>query len=440
MDLIAWILQHVVSTVCRLVRVLRNLRPFGESICLLRWCKLARPRSNSPSFQIQFLDNGSHVSPRPLLVLTLDGLATSALTCYGSSWNQTPAMDAIAASGALWDRWTASSDEPHSLVRLCDRQGSGGWADAWKKTGSVELLTDVPELLAGTANPSFDREETVDSTPVGAAPATEIVETQFARLIAAAIDRDNEDDPWSLMWLHSDFLTRCWDAPRELFPIDEIELALAPNSEAELLELELEGSEPVESMAPIFDSVAPPELQIETPAHPDLVVAWMRTYGCQVRLVDLLVEILLQSISVDDPQIIIAGTSGYRLGQGGWIGHRVGPLRSPDIRLPLIVSDQGPIRVPQLCSTDRLPDILLALSQETGLVPADQWSVQGTTQRIETSSSRAKQAITTPSWFCVQDPDSSEHLFLKPDDVEDFNNVGRVRTDVVQELLGRSSE
>jgi hypothetical protein len=118
----------------------------------------------------------------------------------------------------------------------------------------------------------------------------------------------------------------------------------------------------------------------------------------------------------------------------------VGPLRSPDIRLPLIVSDQGPIRVPQLCSTGQLPDILMALSQEMDLVPADQWTNQETTQRVETSSSRARQAITTPSWFCVQDPDASEHLFSKPDDVEDFNDVGRVRTDVVQELLGNSSQ
>ena len=412
-----------------------------------------------------FFSPDRYVPPRPLLILTLDGLATAALSCYGSSWNQTPAIDAIAASGAVWDRWTASSDDPHAVMQNWDQQGieddqgTGGWADVWRASGLVELITDVPELLSGQPNPSFDREETIDPTPIESEPATEIVDTQFGRLIAAAMDRDDEAEPWSLMWLHSDFLTRCWDAPRDLFPIDEIELTREPHSDAESLELEIENPKrfdkgrfdkgrfdegqfdkgrfdegQFDELPPIFPTVIPPNLQVDDSSHPDLVVAWMRTYGCQVRLVDFLVEVLLESISVDDPQIIVASTSGFRLGQGGWIGHRVGPLRSPDIRLPLIVSDQGPIRVPQLSSTDQLSNVLLALSQQDKIVSPEDWC-QSTSTHVETSSPRAKRAITAPGWFCVEDLDESEHLFLKPDDVEDFNDVGRVRKDVVEELL-----
>lgn len=44
--------------------------------------------------------------------------------------------------------------------------------------------------------------------------------------------------------------------------------------------------------------------------------------------------------------------------------------------------------------------------------------------------------MTTTRWFFAQDADSSRHLFLKPDDVEDFNDVGRIRDDVVQEIAG----
>ncbi len=74
----------------------------------------------------------------------------------------------------------------------------------------------------------------------------------------------------------------------------------------------------------------------------------MHTYGCQIRLLDLLIEVLLGSLRAEDPYVVIMGTSGFRLGQGGWIGHRPGPLRSADVHLPMIVSDSGPLRVPHV--------------------------------------------------------------------------------------------
>jgi hypothetical protein len=43
-----------------------------------------------------------------------------------------------------------------------------------------------------------------------------------------------------------------------------------------------------------------------------------------------------------------------------------------------------------------------------------------------------------PSWFYVRDADESEHLFLKPDDVNDFNDVGRLRGDILETF--RASE
>jgi hypothetical protein len=43
-------------------------------------------------------------------------------------------------------------------------------------------------------------------------------------------------------------------------------------------------------------------------------------------------------------------------------------------------------------------------------------------------------AITTDDWFYVRDQDESEHLFLKPDDVEDFNDVARIRVEIVEKF------
>ncbi len=62
----------------------------------------------------------------------------------------------------------------------------------------------------------------------------------------------------------------------------------------------------------------------------------MQTYGCQVRLVDRMVTLLLQAIQSSEVEttFVLMGTSGFQLGQNGWIGHRAGPLRSPEIHVP----------------------------------------------------------------------------------------------------------
>ena len=52
---------------------------------------------------------------RPLIIVSLEGIAPQALSCYGCSWNQTPSLDRIAANGLLWDRLTANTDLPGNL-------------------------------------------------------------------------------------------------------------------------------------------------------------------------------------------------------------------------------------------------------------------------------------------------------------------------------------
>jgi hypothetical protein len=64
---------------------------------------------------------------------------------------------------------------------------------------------------------------------------------------------------------------------------------------------------------------------------------------------------------------------------------------------------------------------------------------------IVTRSDRAILAVSTPQWFCVDrcishpsskvDLVSETSLFLKPDDIDDTNDVGRLRADVVNQLI-----
>ena len=43
-------------------------------------------------------------------------------------------------------------------------------------------------------------------------------------------------------------------------------------------------------------------------------------------------------------------------------------------------------------------------------------------------------AVTTPGWFFVHQSDDQQRLFLKPDDINDFNDVSRLRVDVVDKF------
>ena len=319
------------------------------------------------------------------------------------------------------------------------------WKDKWQASGSIDLITDVKDIADQFEKLPFDRmvslhdrEQQQEQTP-----AEDIVETQFGQLVAAAIERDAEQDDWSILWLHSDFLTKRWDAPRYMALMDEgDEDSLAPSDEVELLENDNEVTEMVEKLPPYFEDLTPPSFQLPAESHPDLVMSWMRTYGCQIRMLDVLIEILLTSLKAEDPHMLIVGTSGFQLGQHGWMGHRLGPLRSADIRLPLIVSDLGPLHLPQLSGGDTFPNLLDQIASHSSpkgsgslMWSPEQWCQSDEGTSVITKSNRTTHAVTTPDWFYVQDHDQSEHLYLKPDDIDDFNDVARLRPDVVEQLI-----
>jgi hypothetical protein len=65
----------------------------------------------------------------------------------------------------------------------------------------------------------------------------------------------------------------------------------------------------------------------------------------------------------------------------------------------------------------------------------EQWCQSDEGTSVITQSDRTEHAVTTPDWFYVQDHDQSEHLYLKPDDIDDFNDVARLRPDIVEQLI-----
>lgn len=423
----------------------------------------------------------------------------------GITWDR-----AIAASDdtlqTLRECWTAPCEIP--------KHGDGGdadWIARCRQHGRVELILsddsggrDQSQRLAQLAGEvGFDRCTMVEAN-LGDEPSEEIESTAIAQLFAALVDRMQETpeakepgeapaSSWSVLWLHSDLLARHWDAPRWLFPVDEAdgpdEASDQPDEDdgdeyedaEDGAEDEIEAFEPASdtfrppsysfdllpdpSFDPtleddeeqpdgppeLVDTVTPPDYRIAPDDHPDWVMTWMQTYGCQVRLVDQLIAMVAETIKQLDPGIGLAvvGTSGFSFGQNGWIGHRAGPLRSPQIHIPAIVQDPlGPmLRWPRLSSLAEViqrivpghaapsPEFWAGLSE---FEPRrDEATAARKTPEVRTRSDRATSAITTDQWFFVRDEDATR-LFLKPDDRDDVNDVADRCRDVVDEFLEKS--
>ncbi len=389
-------------------------------------------------------------SPTPTrwIVISLDAFATSAISAYGSSWNSTPALDTLASGAMLWDRVIATSDDAAETLKACWRGETAGgrWIDAFRAVGPTAWISDAGEEAAEIAGQAgFDHCTVVippaaDDSAGDRLPANEIEETRLARLFAATLERlDAPHAEWSLLWVHSAALAAQWDAPRWLFPVEELDdEVFEPVDPANFT------GDPWDSPSaaadgdavappPIWDSVDAPSHRLSGEEHPDWVTSWMQTYGCQVQLVDRLLRLLLESLATREESIGLAvlGIGGISLGQNGWIGHRVGPLRSPQIHVPAILWDRGSVsmRIPGLTS---LPEVVACIQPVTQRVAPIAWASDAAEKSVVTRSSRAKAAVTTQEWFWVVGPDNRSSLFLKPDDREDSNDVSSRCQEVVR--------
>ncbi len=468
-------------------------------------------------------------SARPLIVISLEGFAASSLGCYGSSWSLTPAIDRLASAGVVWDRLIATDDDPVEVLRQWLAGGTSllpfRTVDSHRPSGSIELITDDLRLDTDEIDEVFDVVDLVPfdlpvadvhatDVPTGQdvqadpsrqaglnvqadqadeetdehAAASSIEQTHLAQLMMTAMERLADPEPLAVMWIHSRFLTAQWDAPRDLIPPDELETDDdEPSDEPELLVVDqtLPHQETLAKVPFVYPGIRPPRVAVDSETHPDVVTSWMRTYACQVRLLDDLLAILLDAAGMADRDVVIAGTSGFALGQNKHIGHHCGPLRSSELRLPLIVcrgessdrqadekegskSQSAALRVPQLHGSTAFPSVLARLADpDAAVVTAAQWacSQEAFEPAIVTRSDRCRVAVSTPRWFCVTDREAEDReaevreaevreaedrdletrdipvrvvdpcLFLKPDDVDDVNDVSRLRIDAVDKLV-----
>ncbi|OYP28382.1 hypothetical protein [Rhodopirellula sp. MGV] len=365
------------------------------------------------------------------IVITVEGLSTAPLGCYGSSIGETPAIDDVAARGVVFDRWTSPIDRPSGLIRhwlkSCD--------DPIQNDAPASLcVTDDAQLDEADFDPIFGEVRKLDSKS-GGSIAPSIERTQLARTFFELMDHIDSDT--ELAWLHTATLRDSWDW---------IEVPLPdPDEDTEPPSEEFSDEEPEPPIEPLVlpDNADVPHLELDSEGHPDLLFSWMQRYANQAFVLDTMIDALVQFLGERPFTMIIAGASGFSLGDNRWIGHHAGPLRSADIRLPMIVSGTSPLRVPSVTSADQFANIIrAAIAGQSCMTPAA-WSHRDEefTPQIHTDSDRATSAITTASWFLVSENDDPMHakLFLKPDDLNDVNDVARLRPNVVNQLLAEES-
>jgi len=383
--------------------------------------------------------------PKRWVVLTCDGLAISALGAYGSSWLETPAIDALAALGTVYDRVIITHDDTlETLARFwSDRLAGSGAAECFLTAGPA--AADLSRLAEQKGFSQCTIVEAIPDMTCPCVPAEDIESTAMGKLFVPLLERIAEPDDWSTLWVHCDTLVRIWDAPSEWVAGDDSdnEGIEPPSDIGQWLMEDFEAAsnpkaevDPIDhSPPPFFDDCIVPRVAIPKDAHPDLITSWMDTYGLQVRALDQWIGIVAETIAAhgDDIAILLVGTSGFCLGQNGWVGHRAGPIRSPQIHVPVIVGDQHGygIRMPGVRPLDGIVGELKTGDRAT---PAA-WAMDDDDGRpsVPTITPRATSVVTTGTWFYVREGDESR-LFVKPDDREDVNDIADRCRDVVDEF------
>ncbi len=456
------------------------------------------------------------MTKRQLVVLSCDALAVTALSAYGSSWNETQQLEHLATRAVVWDRVITSTDETQEQLRriwepllqangarflrseliLAKGEQASRLVSVAEQVGFDQCTlvdTEAPEVDELVSQPPrFSDDDSADNDSAGTETddEDELEATAIAKLLSAAIERVSEGSSTEpagesqdnrLVWIHSDLLMRVWDAPHWLFPVDDEEQGEAIEAPEDRTEWSLDDfssdwlspADPAPSSdlpgatggnqdlppPPLFHVREVPHLPLPKQRHPDLVLSWMQTYGCQVRLLDRMVRLLWEAISSSEREttFVLIGTSGFQLGQNGWIGHRAGPLRSPEIQVPAIVCQRtagrtrmglrisGVHSLEQVFDTVRAPyeavnqGVREASSQDNSesyrAITPEFWAQCDSSDQppVETQSTRATRALTTSQWFYVEEAEGVR-LFSKPDDQGDVNDVAARCREVIEQL------
>ena len=396
--------------------------------------------------------------PRYVVVVTVEGLGTNLVGCYGGAIAPTKNLDSFACRSIVFDQFWADT---FRAVDVLESMWTGLHFAARSHLSSnsdpstlcdpllerAMLITDSVEVIEESTLADFGSVLMIESD---SDESTEDEQTQFSRLFETALGQwATQLDEFPILWIHSRGLNGTWDAPHEYRQV------MCDEGDPE----------------PPFD-IAPGQLTLTEETDPDEVFGLACSMGAQSMVLDdawsMIEEILEQLGIADDCLQILAGIQGYPIGEHGFVGNTAEALYAETLHLPLVVRPGNQmrvgVRVPFMVqpnsvlnsiagwlkgqneSISAAPDLVCTdLVRETEAMPSEQWPIKN---QMAYSCYQDQVHVAVPAWSVRwsnatapgQEETQRVELFATPDDRWQQNEVSQRAVSIVEELTMRRNE
>jgi arylsulfatase A-like enzyme len=376
------------------------------------------------------------------LVIVARGMQLSAVSAYGNPWIESPALDALAAEGVVFDQHFAGA---------ADRRAAPG-ADL---LAALRQRGVTSHLIADASRPESVRACRTGSAGPGGPPrldegwdSLEVVEPQEDQpplettlyAVQNTLNELRQRDDW-LLWVEFATLLPPWEPPEEYQrPYFEDEAAARDEDESE----EADGGPPLQPVSGVIEGpIDPDDDELFVRLQSSYAAALTYLDGGVGRILDSLDEILEQTL------VVVTTDTGQSLGEHGVVG--VPGVHEENVHLPLMV---------RLPGADAAGRHVAALTQAADMAPtlADVFEVPlpdargftllplvyGDAEKVRDFACAwlpGAATLRTPEWALVlpelRNPEGSPRppqLFVKPDDRWEVNDVAQHHPELVDEL------
>ena len=368
-----------------------------------------------------------------LLVLVARGLQASLVGTYGNHWVMTPALDALAARGILFDSCYADAD--------ARRSWRTGRLNASAPGDLLALLraADVPTMLVHDVSRPLPEHSlqgwsaTVEVDPTADEDPLELALQGTEELLEAMREEAN-----ALVWVDLPTALPPWNIPPD-FVAPYFEDTFIDEEIAEEDEEDEEDDVIVQEEAPeLFEDDEPPPVFMPQPtgdrlaANDDHQYLSLRcSYAAAVSYLDAGIGHLLEALDRIDPEqeiaVVFTSDRGFPLGEHGTIGTVGAGPHEELLHVPLIVRlpkhARAGRREPGLCQSI---DLAVTLANLFGVMlpephGRDLLSSEAPETLLCTSGDR--HALRTEEWSYVTQPGELGKLYRQPDDAWETNDV-----------------
>jgi arylsulfatase A-like enzyme len=387
-------------------------------------------------------------TPRNVLVVVARGLQLGAIGCYGNGWIDTPALDRLASEGVVFDQHFADAASPEG-ARAAWRSGlynlPATAAPPGKETHDLlERLTvhGVPCCLITDARRPLPPSFVHGWSEVHLATPTED-DTPLEATLAVAEKRLKQGlgDSGFLLWVEFANLLPPWETPMDFQEPYFSNEPLEEDDEEGPIDEDEEEEDP---LTPLED----PEPGLVDPEDDDFYLRLQTTHGAAVTYLDAGLAQLLETLNdlemADKTLVIVLSDSGQALAEHGVIGPIRPWLHEEIVHLPLLIRLPGHIEGGRrVAALTQAVDLAPTLADFFGLAPlpchgqslVPLW--RGEMDHVRDYICAGLQVgegiewcLRTPDWAFLlpvqplpDDPTRTPHLYVKPDDRWEVNNV-----------------